>query len=306
MDPFVQFRNGTRRAAWELTGLTPMPEEEWQRMLVFLGLSQEEREAMLTTVEALFRRGYELVVATYDYLLQNPETAAVLGWEHGADPQHLAERRRFFTVWLTRVLAMDTSDDLARYLFRAGKLHAGHGPRRTHVPPVYVTGSMSLVNGAFARFLAEEMPGDPAIPLALSGWNKLLSTHLHMMQMGYQAAIAVDEGDFSVPVVFFGKLRTLTGRQEMTMKLAHGATMEEALRKLFNYYPEARREVFDLVWESGEQVDHTGTPWFVPEPAYTLKPMWRVLNSGKDVEYLAGLETPVQPGDEIHVFPPGR
>ena len=47
-------------------------------------------------------------------------------------------------------------------LFRAGQLHAAHGPRQAHVPEVYVTGAISLVNAAFARFLHEEMPGDAA------------------------------------------------------------------------------------------------------------------------------------------------
>ena len=77
------------------------------------------------------------MVETYDYLLRHHETAVVLGWERGADQQHLSERRRFFSVWLARVIGLDLSDDLARYLFRAGQYHAGHGPRQTHVPPVF-------------------------------------------------------------------------------------------------------------------------------------------------------------------------
>jgi len=306
MDPFAPFKNGHQQSGWQLRGLEATPEEEWRRMLTFLGLSQAERAAMLTTVEVLFRRGHELVVATYDYLLQNPETAAVLGWEQEADPAHLAERRRFFTIWLARVIGMDTSDDLARYLFRAGRLHAGHGPRRTHVPPVYVTGSISLVHGAFARFLSEEMPGDAATATALAGWNKLLAAHLHLMQMGYQAARDLDNGDFAVPVVLFGKMREVAGTQKITMHLTHGAHMHHALRKFFNYFPETRREVLDVAWQSGERVDHTGTPWFEAERTYCVKPMWRVLNTGKDMDYLAGIETAVQAGDEIHIFPPGR
>lgn len=306
MDPFASFKNGSQRTGWQLQNLEPLPEEEWQRMLDFLGLSQAERLAMLATVEVLLRRGHELVVSTYDYLLQNSETAAILGWEQQADPAHLSERRRFFTVWLTRVIGMDTSDDLARYLFRAGRLHAGHGPRHTHVPPVFVTGSMSLVHSAFARFLGEEMPGDPIVPTALSGWNKLLSVHLHLMQMGYQAARELDSGDFAVPVVLFGKMREITGRQQMAIHLAKGAQMGHALGKFFNYFPEARAEVFDVAWQAGEHLDSTGTPWFQAERAYALKPMWRVLNTGKDMDYLAGIETAVQPGDEIHIFPPGR
>ncbi|MBI3957524.1 MAG: hypothetical protein HY328_01850 [Chloroflexi bacterium] len=306
MDPFASFRDGSQRTGWQLRDLDPLPEEEWRRMLDFLNLSQAEHSAMLATVEALFRRGHELVVATYDYLLNNPETAAVLGWEQQADEAHLAERRRFFTLWLTRVIGLDTSADLARYLFRAGRLHAGHGPRHTHVPPVFVTGSMSLVHSAFARFLSEEMPGDVVVPTALAGWNKLLSTHLHLMQMGYQAARELDNGDFAVPVVLFGKMRQITGTQQMAMHLVQGAQMRHALRKFFNYFPEARVEVFDVEWQSSEHLDRTGTLWFQAERAYALKPTWRVLNTGKDMDYLAGIETAIQPGDEIHIFPPGR
>ena len=114
---------------WELRHLHPTPAEEWDRLRGFLALGPADIQAMLTTVEPLFRRGHELVVDNYAYLQQNPETAAILGWESGADPQHLAERRRFFTVWLARTLGMDFSHDFAGYLFRAGQIHAGHGPR---------------------------------------------------------------------------------------------------------------------------------------------------------------------------------
>ncbi|MFQ5421471.1 MAG: protoglobin domain-containing protein, partial [Anaerolineae bacterium] len=160
-----QTMNGHKRE-WSLTNLLPTPEEEWQRLRAFLNLNQTDFEAMLATVEPLFRRGPELVVGTYDYLLQNHDTAVILGWENGADERHLAERRRFFTVWLARLLGLDLSDDFARYLFRAGQKHAAHGPRHTHVPETYVTGSISLVNATFARFLSEEMPGDPVVPAA--------------------------------------------------------------------------------------------------------------------------------------------
>ncbi len=135
MNPFASLNGTAKPVIWTIGGLDPTPEDEWARMRAFLGITDAEIEAMLATVEPLFKRGHELVVGTYDYLLQNPETAAILGWEGGADQAHLSERRRFFTVWLARLLGMDFSTDLARYLFRAGKLHAAHGPRRAHVPP---------------------------------------------------------------------------------------------------------------------------------------------------------------------------
>ncbi len=306
-DPFAKLngQNG-KSQGWELGNLDPAPEEEWRRMREFLSLGQADIEAMLETIEPLFRRGPELVVGNYDYLLQNHETAAILGWEKGADEEHLAERRRFMTVWLARTLGLDFGDDFARYLFRAGQIHAGHGPRQIHVPELYVTGAVSLVNATFARFLSEEMPNSAIVPAALAGWNKLLSMHLHMMITGYHTALALDNGDFSVKVSLFARMRTVTGRGNLEMHLPDGARIKTVLQKFFNYFPYARKEVFDINWLGGERVDATGTPWFTTEKVYKIKPMWRVLLNGKDVSYIEGPATNISQGDEISIFPPGR
>lgn len=307
MDPFTKL-NGhpDQLTVWTLDDLTPSPEEEWQRLREFVGLSRPDLTAMQETVEVLFKRGHELVVGTYDYLLKDRETAAILGWERRADPEHLAERRRFFTIWLARTLGLDFSDDMARYLFMAGQRHAGHGPRQTHVPDLYVTGSISLVQATFARFLTEEMPGATVVPAALAGWNKLLTMHLHLMLMGYQAARKLDEGDFAVNVSLFGKMRPLTGRQALDIHLPANASVEILLQKFFDYFPQTRSEVFDLNWVGGERDDASGTPWFVAEKVYKVKPMWRVLLNGKDLSYIGGPSLAVSPGDEISIFPPGR
>lgn len=304
MNPFKSATDN--QTIWQLDDLEPTPEEEWHRLRDFLGLDQADIEAMLQTVEPLFRRGPELVVGNYDYLTQHPETAEILGWEREVNEAHLAERRRFFTVWLARTLGMDLSEDFARYLFRAGQIHAAHGPRQIHVPEIFVTGAISLVNATFARFLAEEMPGAAVVPAALAGWNKVLTMHLHLMTIGYHSARRLDAGDFVVPVSLFGKMRTVTGRKELTLRLPDQAPAEMALQKFFNYYPQARREVFDIDWQGGERIDTTGTPWFTVEKAYRIKPMWRVLLNGKDLSYIGGPQLSLSPGDEISIFPPGR
>ena len=128
------------------------------------------------------------------------------------------------------------------------------------MPPIYVTGSISLVNATFARFLTEEMPAHPVVPTALAGWNKVLALHQHMMHLGYQASLALDSGDFPLQFALFGRMRTITGTQELTMHLPAGADAQLALRKFFNYFPQARSEVFDVEWQPGEQVDARGTP----------------------------------------------
>lgn len=307
MNPFTELMVQKDNAlAWELGQLSPTPEEEWQRLREFVALGPADFQAMLETVEVLFKRGHELVVGTYDYLLNHNETAAILGWERRADPEHLAERRRFFTIWLARTLGLDLSDDFARYLFRAGQLHAGHGPRQTHVPEIYVIGSISLVQATFARFMVEEMPGAAVVPTALAGWNKLLTMHLHLMLAGFRAAVELDRGDFTVPVSLFGTMRTITNRQRIDVNLPTGASVRVALQKFFDYFPQARQEVFQVNWQGGERLDASGTPWFVPHKVFVVKPMWRVLLNGKDISFSGGPETILQPGDALSIFPPGR
>ena len=291
---------------WTLTGLQTPPEEEWDRLRAFLQIAPAEVQAMLQTVEVLFRRGPELVVGTYDYLLAHHETAVILGWDKGADPAHLAERRRFFTIWLARTLGLDFSHEFARYLFRAGQLHAAHGPRRVHVPERYVTGAISLVNAAFARYLAEEMAGHEAVPLALAGWNKVLNLHLHLMLLGYQTARDWDEGDFTVEIQAFGRIRPLIRCQSREIRMAAGETVAHLLTRFFNYYPQTQSEVFDVTWLEGERVDEKGTPWLTVHKQYQVKKGWRVLRNGRDVAYAGGLSQVVQPGDVISIFPPGR
>lgn len=288
---------------FELTDLAPAPEEEWQRMLRFVGWGQADREAASRSLEVLFRRGPELVVGTYDYLRRVPETAAILGWEQGIDAAHLEERRRFFTLWLARTLGLDTSDEFARYLFRAGKYHAGHGPRRIHTPPEYVVTSLGLVQAAFARYMAEaQLPAEIIAP-AMAAWSKYLAVQLNQMLLGYHAARALDTGHFPVQFRLFGRLRPLLGTQEIQVWAETGACVQDVLRKFLNYFPEARFEALDRVWRS---VEKTETLWTEVVPAYVPRRGWRILLNGRDLSYAGGFHVPVQAQDEIAIFPPGR
>ncbi len=304
--PFASVRlspQTDKRHTMEIQGLPRDPAEEWAFMLRFVGLGEEAKAAMSRSVETLFRRGTELVVNTYDYLSSVPETAAILGWENGVDEEHLEERRRFFTVWLARTLGMDTSEEFAYYLFRAGKIHAGHGPRRIHVPPAYVTASIGLVQATFARFMQEAALPSDVIAGAMDGWSRYLSIQINQMELGYRAATELDRGEVPVRVTLFGRLRALVGTAEQRLRVNKDAPLHEALRKFFAYYPQARAEALERVWHSHEDEEAL---WVEVVEAYVPRGGWRILLNGRDVEYEDGLEATLHPQDEIAIFPPGR
>ncbi len=272
-------------------------------MLDFVRFDPSDRESMARTVEPLFRRGQELVVQTYAYLSSVPETAAILGWETQVDEGHLEERRRFFTVWLARTLGMDTSGEYAYYLFRAGKFHAGHGPRKIHTPPSYVTASIGMVLAAFSHYLSEAGLSGEVIASGMAGWTKYLSVQLHLMLMGYQAAQNFDRGVYPVDISLFGRLRPLVGLAEILTQADPGASVSTILHKFFNYYPETRQEALDREWRSVEKQD---SRWIDVHPAFVLRPGWRILLNGRDVEYIGGFDHPVEAHNKIAIFPPGR
>jgi molybdopterin converting factor small subunit len=258
---------------------------------------------MVQTVETLLQRASELVVGTYDYLRAVPETAAILGWEKDVDTTHLQERRRFFSIWLSRTLGIDTSTEFANYLFRAGQMHAGHGPRQIHTPPAYVTASIGLVQASFARYLDEAGLPAETIAQAMAGWCKYLSVQLNQMLMGYSVATEYSRGDYNVRCSFFGRLRPAIGQSRLMIPAQSGSRVSDILEKLFNYYPQARRMALDRIWLSEEREDSL---WTEVNPAYVPQKGWRVILNGRDLGFDKGFLTPVFEEDEISVFPPGR
>lgn len=290
-------------APLELRGLWPAPEEMWDTQRRFVNLNDGDRQAMIATSEILLRHAADFVVAAYDHLRDFPETAAILGWEQEVDEEHLAERRRFFAVWIARTIGLDLSSDFARYLYRAGRLHAGHGPRQTNVDDMFVTGTMSLILDAFATWFREAGLDTVTATRALSGWNKYLLMQLQLMLEGARAARAIEEGTVNVRINLFGRMRQIIGREGLDVRVSAGDTVAAVLRKFFNYYPEARDEALDWEWV-GKSEDATWLTDF--EKVYTPKKYWNVLHNGKDVRYLQGFDTPVQDGDVVSIFPPGR
>jgi molybdopterin converting factor small subunit len=290
-------------ASLVVTGLQPAPQELWETMRRFSGPTLSDIAAMHQTVDVLFQRGYELVVATYDYLRRTPETAAILGWEQGIDEEHLAERRRFFTLWLARTISIDLGTDFAKYLFQAGQIHAGHGLRHIHTPPMWVTGSMGLVLATFARFIQEGQCDAAVVGPALAGWNKYLMIQLNQMLAGYQTARLLEEGELEVPVKAYGRVRQEWGRESIIIHFRAGDHVADILKKLVNYAPILREMLFAQEWRSDEDDQNL---WMRVEPVYSLRGNWRILINGRDLRYYGGFERALEDGDTLDLFPPGR
>ncbi len=290
-------------AILELRGLWRAPEETWDTQRRFVNLNDDDLEAMVATSEILLRNAADFVVAAYDHLRNFPETASILGWEQEVDEKHLEERRRFFAVWIARTIGLDLSPDFARYLYHAGRLHAGHGPRQIDVDDMFITGTMSLILDAFGSWFRAAGMDTGTATRALTGWNKYLLMQLQVMLDGARAARAIDEGHLAVTVNFYGRMRALIGRQSMTIRVNSGDTVGTVLTKFFNYYPEARAEALNWEWV-GKSEDATWLTDF--EKVYTPKKYWTVMLNGKDVRFLQGFATPIQDGDIVGLFPPGR
>jgi molybdopterin converting factor small subunit len=286
-----------------LSDLPLDPRDEWRRLLAFVGWSDSDRRAATLSVECLLGRSRELVTATYDHLISVPETAAILSGPGTTTAEHLTERRAFLSVWLARTLGLDTSDEFALYLYRAGLLHAGLGPRRAQVPPGYLTATVGLVLAAFARFMAEEGISPAVMGPALAAWNRFLGVQLHTMLSGYHAAAALRSSPLDVRCTAYGRLRPLLSGRSVDLGMMPESAVRDALRILFRAHPAVRAEVLDAVWDERPIADSSQaqvTPVYVPRPG------WRVLLNGRDVRYDGGLDARLAPGDQVAIFPPGR
>jgi Protoglobin len=241
---------GACTATLELRDLAPDPREEWQRLLNFVRWGADDHRAAVASVEPLFRAGPDLVAATYAHLASRPETAGLLGWEQRVDATHLEERRRFFTVWLARTLGLDTSDEFALYLFRAGQYHAGDGPRRIDVPPAYVTASVGLVLAGFGDVLRNTGLQTEVVALAMAAWSKFLTIQLDLMLLGYRVARDLQNGPSVIRCTYYGRLRSIVGAAETLVHVAALASVGDVLRKTVSYYPLIRDEALDCEWEA--------------------------------------------------------
>lgn len=81
---------------------------------------------------------------------------------------------------------------------------------------------------------------------------------------------------------FFANFREAVGQKEIAREIADGATVGAALEGIVAEYPEM--EIFE----------EDGSP----------REFLSIMKNGRDITYIDGLETPLEEGDTVSVFPP--
>ncbi|MDM7324853.1 MAG: MoaD/ThiS family protein [Thermus sp.] len=283
MKPGVTFSEATEVLTLDLP---PLPEEVLAELLAFGGLGEEEKRAMRLDAERLLEGAAPFVAGVYDHLSRHPGTARALGWEGRVKEEELYLRRAFFSAWLARTIGVDTSVEFAREVYRAGLWHGGLGPKGAFIPPEYVGLSFAQVG----RYLAERVQD-------VRPWLVYLSAQEEVMRKGFDAAMALKEGQVTVTFQALGLAHPALPKP---VSLRAG-NVEEALRKVFTISPALR----DLALEALLAEEEVGL-WLEPKTLWRLRPRWAVLLNGRDVRYLQGLATPLKEGDRLTLLPPGR
>ncbi len=270
--------------------LPALPEERFARYLAFAGVNDEAKRGMHLDAEGLLERAADWVKAAYDALARFPETAKALGWESRVPEDELRIRRTFFSAWIARTIGVDTSAEFARYLHRAGRVHAGYGPERRYVPPEWVALAYAFVLNAFAQVVPGERVGL---------WAGYLTAQEEVMRAGFEAAVALTQGKKEVVVEALGLARPALP-EPLFVRLT-GGTLLEALAKVFAFEP----ALVDQALERQPVAVEEGL-WMEEGFVFAFKPRWTVLVNGRDARYLKGLSTPLKTGDRVTFLPPGR
>jgi len=93
----------------------------------------------------------------------------------------------------------------------------------------------------------------------------------------------MNDGKLRVKVEFYASIRGVFQEKERLVELEHLTTVRDALNLVCNTY-EKRSRIFD---QSGE-----------------IKPDINILKNGRHTKFLDGIETLLEDGDRIAIFPP--
>jgi molybdopterin synthase sulfur carrier subunit len=87
-----------------------------------------------------------------------------------------------------------------------------------------------------------------------------------------------------VRVSFYATLRPIVGGRSVEVPLDAGATVRELVDALASRWPELSEQLFDEEGGLSRRVN--------------------VFVEGRDIRWLDGVETPLQPGQKVDIFPP--
>ena len=85
-------------------------------------------------------------------------------------------------------------------------------------------------------------------------------------------------------VKFYAALREVVGNKEIDVAIGSRDTVRAVLRRIAGEHPELGRKL----WDENE----------------VMKGYVKVLKTGRDIQHLEGLDTPVTDADNLSLFPP--
>ena len=87
-----------------------------------------------------------------------------------------------------------------------------------------------------------------------------------------------------VTVRFFATFKQITDQRDIDFSIEEGTTIQQLLNVVFDQFQILRDKIFD---EKNE-----------------LRPWFHILKNGRNIKFLGGIETKINNGDVIALFPP--
>ncbi len=148
-----------------------------------VGLRPEHAERLRSLRPLMDPLAYEMALAFYDHLGQDPHTRAIL-W---SEPGRVERLYKSFEAWYRELFSGDYDDAYAKRRWRVGEVHARFGvPLSLLLPAIGQVYSLAL-----EHLYATLRPGD--LPGALEALGKVLTLDITLMALSYEGAQADGE-----------------------------------------------------------------------------------------------------------------
>ena len=148
-----------------------------------VGLRPEHAKRLRSLQPLMDPLAYEMALAFYDHLGQDPHTRAIL-WSEAGRVERLYKS---FETWYRELFSGNYDDAYAVRRWRVGKVHARFG-----VPLSLLTPAIGQVYSlALEHLLSTLRPGD--LPGALDALGKVLTLDITLMAVSYEVLQAAGE-----------------------------------------------------------------------------------------------------------------